>query len=147
MALRTSSMKTALLACSALALLIAYVAFAPSARARTRRPAAQPAAVAEPVPQRSAPRIHSTRVVPIEPYELEHSGRLVRCDRELHIHGAGFFGTSFGPLVELDGRGAVAVVLEHSGHLVVGLESAQRGSTLVRVVNPDAAAAEQLVEL
>ncbi len=143
---RLSSVKPAAVVASALALLVALAAFAPSVRARTRRATAPPAAV-EPVPPRSAPRIDSVRVAAIAPIEFEQRGQRVRCDRELHIHGAGFFGTSFGPLVELDGREAAAVVLENTGHVVVWLEAAQRGTTLVRVVNPDAAACEQAVEL
>jgi len=140
-------MKPVAYACSALALLALLGILAPSVRARARRSAEPAAARVEPVPPRSAPRIDRARVAAIEPIEFESAGRLVRCDRELHLYGAGYFGTSFGPLVELDGREAAAVVLEDSGHLVVWLESSQRGSTLVRVVNPDAGASERRVEL
>lgn len=143
---RLRAVQPAAVAAFALALLAALAAFAPSVRARPRRASAPPAA-AEPVPPRSAPRIDSVRVAAIAPIEFEQRGRRVRCDRELHIHGAGFFGTSVGPLVELDGHEAAAVVLEDAGHIVVWLEQAQRGTTLVRVVNPDAAACERTVEL
>jgi hypothetical protein len=88
-------------------------------------------------------------VEPIEPFELDSALRqeTLTYDRSLAIEGAGFYGTSFGPDVYLDGVQAETVVIESERLLRVAVPRDVRGSVRVKVVLPDGRALERLTAL
>jgi hypothetical protein len=83
------------------------------------------------------PRILGWRVEPIEPVEVQNSGAAQACNRVLWLSGAGFYGTSFGPYVYLDGQEAPAVMIDSDDSVRAWIPSSVAGSVQVRLVNPD----------
>lgn len=109
-------------------------------------PARGDATLQEPSAQ-AAPTVHRVTATPIAPREIPGRGP---ADRELVIDGSGFFGTSVGPFVRLNGRDAVAVVMdaaEPGRRLVAYAPPELRGRVEVVVENPDGQSVRAFVEM
>jgi hypothetical protein len=85
----------------------------------------------------SAPTISDVRVTPIPARMIPGQGL---ADREVTITGSGYFGTSFGPFVRLNGKDAVAVVMDAADpahRLLAYAPPGLTGRVEVVVENPD----------
>jgi hypothetical protein len=68
---------------------------------------------------------------------------------ELDIRGSGYFGTAFGPLVRVDGKDVLAVVLDAAQpdcRIQAFAGTVPSGKRRIDVVNPDGQSATALVE-
>lgn len=84
--------------------------------------------------------VETLRVELIEPFVPPGDSEQTVYDRKLVIEGRGFYGTSLGPWVHLDGEDAFGVELfpgEESSTITVYLPAERRGATEVEVVLPD----------
>lgn len=99
----------------------------------------------------AGPRIDRAEVVRIEPFASAIPGDAAVYDRELHLVGAGFQGTSFGPFVSFETpAGSVearAVELLSEGEVMAYVPAGLAGSLRVWVTNSDQRAARFDVQL
>ena len=117
--------------------------------------AADPAAPADPQPgtrealeaTAGGPRIDSFAIERIDPFTRTVDGVQAVYDRQLVIHGSGFYGTSQGPFVHLDGEEAWGVEVPDGSRVAVYLPAHRSGPATVRVTNPDGRHAERATVL
>ena len=113
--------------------------------------ASDPAAPADPQPgpqealeaTADGPLIDSFEVELIDPFTRTVDGEEAVYDRQLVIHGSGFYGTSQGPFVHFDGEEAWGVEVPEGGRITVYLPADRTGAATVRVTNPDGRYAER----
>lgn len=94
-----------------------------------------------------APRIDSVIATRIPKRMIPGAGE---AELEIVISGNGYFGTSFGPYVRLNGKDALAVVMderEPDKRLVAYAPGALRGNIEVVVENPDRQSARAFVDV
>lgn len=86
-------------------------------------------------------------VEPVEPFVMRRgpeAGQVM--DRQLAIHGRGFYGTARGPWVMFDGVAQDGLMLRGDGLVTVYLAEERRGTTAVTVRLPDGREAAMTAE-